>query len=437
MLEVVNCCTMNYPRVLVISNNSFSNTDSNGRTLGNLFAGWPKERLAQFCISTDGPNFDLCDNYYCLTDREVLDASLHLRKAEGRKLIPENHTRTTGSRGEGKKTLLMMLARNVIWGRNRWRSKGFEEWISDFKPEAILLFFSDSAFMLHIGTTLSKELGVPLMMYNTEGYFFFKSNYCRTKTKWDWLLFPIYQGLYRKQVRKTMKMVVFSMYLNQLLQADYDREFGGPSAVLYTSSALQFEEHPFNSEHPAFSYIGNLTFNRPKALMEVADVLQSINKSFVLNIYGKPLNKETEEELRSHPGISFKGFIPYEEVLRVIHNSDVLFHAETSDERWEESLRYGFSTKIADSVSSGTCFVLYAPAHIACSQYIQSTKSGWFADTKDGLRRCLEEILYDEGKRKAVQENAKRTAETNHSQSKNSQVFQQIICDNVNKKSNA
>ena len=136
---------MNYPKVLVVSNNSFSNTDSNGRTLGNLFAGWPKERLAQFCISTDGPNFDLCDNYYCLTDSEVLDASLHLRKAEGRKLIPENHTRTTGSRGEGKKTLLMMLARNVIWGRNRWWSKGFEEWISDFRPEAILLFFSDSA----------------------------------------------------------------------------------------------------------------------------------------------------------------------------------------------------------------------------------------------------------------------------------------------------
>ena len=424
---------MIYPRVLVISNNSFSNTDSNGRTLGNLFKGWPKEKLAQFCISTDGPNFDLCDNYYCLTDREVLDAFLHLRKAEGRRLVPENQVKTTGSRGEGKKTLMMMLARNIIWGRNRWRSKGFEKWMSEFNPEAILLFFSDSAFMLQIGTTLSEELDVPLMMYNTEGYYFFNSNYCRTKTKWDWLLFPIYQGLYRRQVRKTMRRVVFSMYLNQLLQADYDKVFGGPSAVLYTSSALQFEEHPFNSDNPTFSYIGNLTFNRPKALMEVADVLQEINKSFVLNIYGKPLNEETEKELRNHPGIAYKGFIPYAEVLRVIHNSDVLFHAETSDERWEESLRYGFSTKIADSVSSGTCFVLYAPSHIACAQYIQSTKSGWFADNRDDLRRCVEEILNNDSKRKAVLENAKRTAEANHSLLKNSRVFQQIICDIVKK----
>ena len=241
----------------------------------------------------------------------------------------------------------------------------------------------------------------------------------------------------RDQPNFRLRFSSVQIFVNQLLKTDYDKEFGGPSAVLYTSSALQFKERPINSINPTFSYIGNLTFNRPKALMDVADVLQGINKSFVLNIYGKPLNVETEKELRNHPGISFKGFISYQEVLQVIYNSDVLFHAETKDERWEESLRYGFSTKIADSVSSGTCFVLYAPAHIACSQYIQSTKSGWFADNKDDLRRCLEEILYDEGKRKAVLENAKRIADTNHSQSKNSQVFQQIICDNVNKKSNA
>lgn len=425
---------MYFPRVLVVSNNSFSNTDSNGRTLGNLFVGWPKDKLAQFCISTDGPNFDLCDNYYCVTDKDALKAFLHLRKAEGKKLKPSVKESVSGSRGEGRKTLLMMLVRNLIWGKSRWRSKALKEWVADFNPEIVLLLFGESAFMLNIGTSISKELNVPLVMFNTEGYFFLKSNYCRTKTKWDWLLFPIFQGMYKRQVRKTMARVEYSMYLNQLLQADYDKEFGGPSTVLYTSSALENEDHQFNSEHPVFSYIGNLTFDRPKALMEVADVLQSINPLYKLDLYGKPLDKFIEDELINHPGISYKGFVKYDEVQKVIRNSDVLFHAESQDRRWEESLRYGFSTKIADSVSSGTCFVLYASAQIACSQYIKETGAGWFADNIVDLKKSLEEILFNEGKRQEVLNRAKLVARENHSLSNNSKKFREIIIDCVSKK---
>lgn len=423
---------MNYPRVLVVSNNSFSKINNNGRTLGNLFIGWPKESLAQFCVSTEGPNFDLCDNYYCITDNDVLTAFLHLKKAYGRKLKPSENTSSAGSRGEGKKTISMMLARNLIWGFNRWKNVSFMNWVRQFNPDVILLFFSDSSFLLNIASALSKELSVPLVVFNTEGYYFFKSNYMRTKTVWDWILFPIYQWQYKKQVKKTMKRVRFSMYLNQLLRTDYDNEFGGPSEVLYTSSSLEFEEHTFSIQNPTFSYIGNLTFDRPKALIEVADVLQSLNKEYILDIYGKTLDQETERLLINHPGISYKGFISYDEVKNVIHKSDVLFHAETQDKRWEESLKYGFSTKMADSISSGSCFVLYASPEIACSQYIKETGAGWFADSKEGLKIALEEILYNEEQRQTVLKTARQIASNNHSVNNNCQKFRSIICNCVN-----
>lgn len=422
---------MEYPRILVISNNSFSNTDSNGRTLGNLFLGWPKDKLAQFCISTDGPNFELCDNYYCITDKDALKAFLHFRKAQGKRLKPLEEKTVTGSRGEGKKTLLMMMARNLIWGAKRWKSKSFKKWVDEFDPEVILMLFSDSSFILDLGTTLSKELNIPLVMFNTEGYYFFKSNYFRTKTIWDWLLFPIYQGLYRKHVRKTMARVEYSMYLNQLLQTDYDKEFGGPSCVLYTLSTINTDHRAFCDGSPVFSYIGNLTFNRPKALMEVADVLQSINTSFKLDIYGKARDKATENELLNHPGISYKGFVNYDEVQRVILNSDVLFHAESLDMNRVDSLKYGFSTKIADSISSGACFVLYAPSSIACSQYIIMTHAGWFAESKNDLKKCLDEIIIDKKKRAEVLKKAQDIAFLNHNQSKNCNTFRNIIIECV------
>ena len=52
------------PKVLVISNECFSKTSSNGRTLGNFFLGWPQDRLAQFYISSADPDFDYCKNYF-------------------------------------------------------------------------------------------------------------------------------------------------------------------------------------------------------------------------------------------------------------------------------------------------------------------------------------------------------------------------------------
>ena len=426
---------MYYPRVLVIANNSFSNTDNNGRTLGNLFVGWPKDKLAQFCISTDGPNFDICDNYYCITDKEILSAFLHLRKAVGKKLIPEKQPRLVGSRGEGRKTLFMMFVRNIVWGKRRWKSLAFMNWVKDFNPEVVLLFFGESAFMLNIGEVLAEEFKAPLIMFNTEGYYFFKTNYYRTKTAMDWLWFPVVQGLFRKQVRKTMKIIKHSVYLNQMLQSDYDNEFGGPSSVIYTSSTLTHEDHLFHDEYPVFSYLGNMTFDRPKALMEIADVLQGINANYQLNIYGKPLDEETKKTLINHPGIVYKGFVSFDEVQKVMQNSDILFHAETQDKKWEESLKYGFSTKIADSLSSGACFVLYASPNIACSQYIQTTQSGWFADNKDDLKKCIEEILFDKEKRQRILTTAQRVVEENHSLQKNRKLFHQIIYDVYNNKS--
>lgn len=418
---------MNYPRILVVSNNSFSNTDSNGRTLGNLFIGWPKEKLAQFCISTDGPNFDICNNYYCITDKDALDAFIHFRKAQGKRLEPTNKQIVIGSRGEGKKTLLMMLVRNMVWGKRRWKSKSFIEWVQAFKPEIILHLFSDSAFMINIATSLSIELNIPMVLFNTEGFYFFKSNYFRTKTIIDGVLFPINQSIFKKQVRRMMKRVKYTFYLNELLQTDYEREFGGPSMVLYTLSSLEHEDHVLNCEKPVFSYIGNLSHNRPKALMEVADVINSINPHYKLEIYGKPLTKEDENALKSHPSITFKGFIDYNEVKNVIRNSDVLIHAETREKKYEESLKYGFSTKIADSISSGACFVLYAPSEIACSRYVKETGAGWFADNKTDLRNAIEEILVNEDKRKEVLNKAQQVAVRNHSQNSNCQAFMNII----------
>jgi len=417
-----------HPRVLVISNNSFSKTDSNGRTIGNLFIGWPKDRIAQICVSSDGADFDICENYYCVTDSEVLNARLHFRKAKRCEIKPAAEKKEgVGERGRGKKNVIRMLVRDFLWHKNVWYTKEFRAWIDEFAPEIILVLYSDSAFILDIATYLSKRQNVPLIMYSTEGYYFFKGNYFRNKSRLNNLILPLYQWRYRRHVERMMNRVSRSMYLNDLLQEDYNKRFHDKSIVLYTTSTVEATQRSFDKENFKFSYIGNMTFGRPKALLDIADVLQEINPQWQLNVYGKPLKKEDETMLKNHPGIAFKGFVGYDEVKRVVRESDVLFHAESQDQRWHESLKYGFSTKMADSISSGACFVLYASPNIACAKYIQETGAGWFASDKKTLKACIEEIAFNPERRDTVLERAKDVAKQNHSSQRNGEKFLTLV----------
>ncbi|MEG2403217.1 MAG: hypothetical protein RSB34_09855, partial [Muribaculaceae bacterium] len=227
--------------------------------------------------------------------------------------------------------------------------------------------------------------------------------------------------------KETMKHVAFIIHGNELLKEDYDNEFNIKSTVLFTGSTLSFNITDFNQLKIIFSYIGNFGYNRPKALAEIADVLQSIDNSYYLDVYGNPPTKEIKDLLCNHPGIHFKGILNYDEVKSVIYHSDVLFHAESQDVYWKESLKYGFSTKIADSISSGKFFIIYSSPDIACARYILKNGAGLFADNKRDLQLKIKKLLTDKNIRNNLSVKAKQISAENHNIDENRKKFQAII----------
>ena len=420
-------------RVLVLSNNCFSPSNSNGRTLGNLFFGWPKENLAQFCVIAKDPNWDLCDNYYCLEDRAMLGAFKHGGKAVGRKLQPPSVVREGNSESVdtqrkkmGKKTLPKVMLRELVWAFNRWKSKDFEQWVDSFNPDVVVLQFGDSGFMLDIALYIAQSRKIPLVVYNTEGYYFFPRNW-HFKSNLDGILFPIYRHSYQNKVRKLMAYTSHSVYLNDKLQEDYDKEFGGKSSVIYNSSGLQNYTAPtFDKDVPQISYLGNLGLDRDSALVEVGEVLYNIDSRYHIDVYGNA-DIKIAKTLNEAKGIVFHGCVSYEKVKEVIEDSDILFHVESERGYKERQLQYAFSGKIADSVSSGKCFVLYAPRELACSKYIINTGAGWFADNKTELKQIIKSIINNANGRDIVLEKAKVVAKLNHSFEGNAHKFQNIL----------
>lgn len=418
-------------RVLVVSNNCFSPSNSNGRTLGNLFKGWPKENLAQFCVIAQDPAWDVCDNYYCLEDRTILNAFKHCRKTVGRRLnVPvgnnkESHV-NTDRRNIGRKTLIKMMLREMVWAYNRWKSKDLEQWVDEFQPNVVVLQFGDSSFMIDIALYIAQSRQIPLVVYNTEGYYFF-DKFWYSSSWYDCLLFPFYKRGFHQRVKRLMNYACHSVYLNDELKDDYDYAFGKASTVIYNSSSMQMGTPPIFSDDkmPVISYLGGLGHGRDLAIVDVGKVLCEINERWHICVYG-PADEGIKKRLNAAIGVEYCGVVSYEKVKEIINGSDVLFHVEPTT-GYNSQLRYAFSGKIADSVTSGKCFVLYAPKELACSKYIIDNRCGWFAEDKEDLRDVMLRVFHNEKERDEILNTARVIAQKNHSFEGNAHKFQLIL----------
>ena len=415
-------------KVLVLSNNCFSLSNSNGRTLGNLFTGWPKENLAQFCISASDPDWEVCDNYYCLEDKNILKSFMKLQKAEGRRLDPRivNNSANYTSSYIGRKTVSKVILRELVWANNRWNSKSFRDWVDDFNPDMVLLQFGDTIFMLHIAYTISKSRNIPLVIYNTEGYYFFSRNWHHA-TIWDNFIFNRYNAVYRRCVEKVMERAECCVYLNEKLKDDYDKAFAKWSIVIYNSSSVQgSEETLMDLDFPRMSYLGNLGLDRDSAIIEIGKVLKEINPSYKIDVYGKA-DADMEKRLNSADGVAYHGLVSYDKVKRVMTSSDILFHVETEKGYYEHQLQYAFTTKIADSLASGRCFIVYAPSDLACCEYIKKYECGWVASNKDELKQVIIKIITDADERMRVIKRAREISNMNHNLRANALKFQTTL----------
>lgn len=417
---------MKYPKVLVISNNSFSLTNSNGRTLGLLFRGWPKDKLAQFCITTDGPDWEICDNYFCASDRQVLKATLKLRSIKRNDLAGYEASNNPDSK-RIKRTAIKSLLRHFMWRVGIWRNGDFNKWVKDFSPEVVMIQSGDTAFTHDLARKISDIFHAKLVFFNTEGIYFLKNNYFY-KGFCDFIFFPIYKAVYRRSYRRAMHKASYAFYLNGLIQKDNDEVFDVPSRIIYNTSSLidSISECSINKLKPVVSYFGNLGYDRSLVLVEVALFLKSLDMNIDFNVYGKGF-PEVEKRLEDCTEIKFHGFIPYSEIVEVIRKSDILLHVESQDLKLAESLRYGFSTKIADCLSSGKPFLLYSSKEIACAQYLIDNDCAWFADNQESLKQAVESILFDDCERNRKLGVARLIAQRNHSTENNCEKFQQAL----------
>jgi glycosyltransferase involved in cell wall biosynthesis len=415
-----------YPRVLVISHNCLSKRGSNGRTLANFLINWPIDCLAQFYISNEIPDSPVCKNYFRVTDTEALKAFLKgievggIIKIEQANCDEDSDYLNKLYIRHRKRTAFNYIVRNFIWDSNRWRNKSFEEWVDKFNPDVVLLQLGDYAFMLRIALSIAKERNIPLVVYNSEDYYF-KDRYSAS------LFYHYYRRDYKRQVRKLLSYASQSIYISDMLRETYEKQFQHDSTTIMTSTDMVPAESKAENVPLVISYLGNLGVGRHEPLIEIAKALHEVFPEAYLDIYGKMPNKEVEQALSACLNIRLKGFVSYNDVVRIMQHSDLLVHAENFSDFYQWDLKHAFSTKIADSLASGTCMFVYGPESISAIRYLAMHNAACVVIDARQLQGKLREIVESVEMRKSYVENALKLAKQRHSCESNCEIFHRII----------
>ncbi len=412
-------------RILILSNECLSKRTSNGRTLSNFFIGYPKDCLAQFSLQQVAPDFERCERYFCVSDGEALQAFVKGKRVGGRLVRKEKEEAipSAPSKGPGR-TALTMLLRNLVWNSGRWKKGGFEEFVKEFSPEVILLQAGDCAFMFRIAQKLAKQYRIPLVIYNSEGYFFKKHDYFLGKGVAHWC-YPIFRRQFCKAFRKIMRRADYVIYNCSALQQDYAKYFDTPSEVLYTATQLKPAGKKQANTPLRISYLGTLEVGRPQSLITLANILGEFGTR--LDVYGRFPNEQVERDLRACPHIRIGGFVSYEEVINVMQSSDILVHAEGFDDFYREDSKYAFSTKIADTLACGTCFLVYADKEFACSRYLTEHRAAYVVCNETELRQTVKRLIEFPESRNDYFDNAQKLVADNHQAERNAARFAEIL----------
>lgn len=417
-------------KILVISNNCLSRGDNNGRTMDNILHGWETIKVAQFYIQNSYPDSTICENFFRVTDTEALKSIWHGQKGKIiTKSIKNYNNGILSIISRKKRNSLTMIFRNAVWDLRRWEGSYFYNWLDSFNPEVVFFQVGDNSFMIKIALRIAKKNNIPLIVFNSEGYFFQDDSYMKDASKISNLFYPIFRDNYRKNFKKMMDYCSNAIYLSDELRSIYLKYFKTPASVIYTPTGIN--TYPYKKtisvDKLVFSYIGNLGLNRHIPLIEIAKKLHSLNANLKLNVYGNILTEDSRRALLSCDEIDYKGVVNYSEVNEVIRNSDVLFHVESSDENYIEILKFGFSTKIADSLMSGRMFLLYAPPYVACTKYMLGELPSVVATNTEELDVLLKKVLTDSDFRYNSCLKEIEIAKKNHSFSHNDEMFSRII----------
>ncbi len=423
-----------FPRTLIVSHTVAGGSTSLGKTLGTYFSCREQDALAQVYFHSEVPGTPLCSGWFRYTDPDALKSILQRRRRgtvfTAQDAEPERpDTADTGNLGGvynygRKRSPLIFMARDGLWRLSGWKHSGMLEWARTFKPEVIFFASGDYAFPYRVVRYLAGQLQIPYVVCCFDDFYLFNKDR-------ESLLGRLRQRRYMRTVRATMDGAARILTVNDAMAEAYGKLFGRKCGILYT--AAETGTAPSGAEkQEGISFLGGLGLGRERQLTEIADALGECAGDGIpeaIDVWSGETDPGILGRLQANPRIRFHGSVPADEVAGIIRKSRAVIHTESFDPVIRERVRYSLSTKIPDSIASGTCLLAYGPREAASIDYLIRNDAAFTATSAEELRGTLRRMFTDRDEYARIAGNARALARKNHDPERIREIVRQALSD--------
>lgn len=383
-------------RILIVSYESWRETNNGGNVLSNIFSAFPDAELAQIYCSGEEPQNSLCRKYYQISE------SLLLTQEKGRAL-PQRDYGVQDTEGpapiEGRINRRIpaplknaaLLGREAMWSVLNWKTPALEQFVRGFQPD---LIFAPCYYYYHVSMValhVRHIAGCPMISYISDDNYSLKQ-LCFAPS------FYINRLITRKWIRRMFAESELIYTMTELQKREYEAIFHRPMKVLCKHAEFTARSKPVG-DPIRFIYAGNLLLNRWRILEGLAEALAEINAPGVkaqLHVFtGTELRERTMQKLNDGVNTVLHGLVPYEELEQQYRQSDIAVFAESFDLKNRLLTRLSFSTKIIDCLNSGCAVLAVGPETHAGMQYLKENDAavcvGSLRELKQTIRRIIEQ----------------------------------------------
>lgn len=349
-------------KILIVSNNSLSQTRNNGKTLKMMFSEFDKSELCQFfCRGNGDVDFTAASNFYYISDIQVLKKMFMPWKTSGYVVKhPENNTQQGQAYTKGPiipRTAFTQYLRELVWGSAKWDDRAFWKWIDQNHPDAVFFMGSYSIYMHRIVRKIHKRNRIPVITYFTDDYIIYPND-------------SFYKYLLIKEYRKTIAESSLCYAIGDDMAEEYSAFFKKPFKAIM--NIVPFKDWSDNKETKKviISYFGSLYYDRDKAIKHLAQFIKDKAKDFLkvdytIRVYSASILSQKEIDEFKSLNVEIKGFVSGERMLKAQNETDINLHVESDNEDYKKLTKLCVSTKIPEYLISSKPTIAFGPKDVA------------------------------------------------------------------------
>lgn len=370
-----------FPRVLVVTNSGLRASGNFGLTMASLFGGWPDGKMANLHVGPPDSDGRICTESLNLRFKAVVGYRMgkallgHLRSPE----------RQTKDRALGNANAKILDPRTTLNAYGVLR--GFADmlplrigasvwkWVAQLSPDMVLSPL-ESIRVMKLSTAMSRKFCVPVVP-------FFADDWISTMYR-DSPMLAVPRLCLLLALRGVLRRTNSGMAISAAQASEYTKKFNKPFSTFLRAvdvpAAYPAPSVAHKSSDIVILYAGRLNCDRWQPLVDVGKALTVVrNSGFVvrLDVYSLPEDLEMYgARVSMPPFVNIRGSLEPNDVFGKLIESDILLHIESFTDVQRQYTRLSISSKIPQYLAAGRPILMYGPAEIAVTKYVQDSAAG-------------------------------------------------------------